>query len=463
MIKKTNETRDVLLVGDKDPYSKWEGYAEEFIRRGWRVTIVFYYRNPLETGESRISDSLRAIVLGPDTSPRHDPVPDLVEFVEVTAGHGSLPKFLFNEVFLYDRTYEEVVAEANAMWPRLTHLFASTRFDLVVQNQGAGPLRRLVFALAKQRGIPVLYFDVAWFGDRMFISDNEMNRVTEYRPIPVKEFPSTELDEIRSFRDDRLNKREIYQYLFPEKSTSGIAARLRMTTSKALKKNLWRSLEYRARRFRKKIRSLTTDVLFERFNSTRVPDTPFFFFPLHYPKDSQVALRAQEHLRQETLIEFVHWNMPDGVCLLVKPHPQAKGDYDRSALSLIRRLKNVALIRSRYSTHEILDSPYCLGTIVLNSSVGFESLLHGRPVVAVGDFYGINYPGFVFRPTLNELSQTIRSVLDAEIDDAHVLGALASIRRATYPGTIYSPKIEYTRVVESLLEKVRRIESGDTA
>lgn len=453
MTENKNDTRHVLLVGDKDPYSKWQGYAEEFVRRGWRVTVLFYYRNPIETGESRITQTIRTIVIGPDAQPRYEPAPDLVDFVEQTAGYGSLPKFLFNEIFLYDRTYEEVVAEANAMWPQLTHLFESTRFDLVVQNQGAGPLRRLVFALAKQREIPVLYFDVAWFGDRMFVSDNEMNRVTEYRPIPSDEISHETRDAVTRFRNERLEKRPTYQYYFPERPRIDLASRLSTTANKLRKKNLFRSVRFRIARLRKRLRSTVTDLFLDRFLSTSVPEEPFFFLPLHYPKDSQLALRSQQFLRQEDLVEFVHWNLPHGAVLVVKAHPHAKGDYERSALRKIRRLPNCRMIRSTVSAHKILEHRSCRGTIVLNSSVGFESILHGKPVIALGDFYGIRYGDLVQRTDTGGLAKTLKDCMSRFADDESVMAALSSIYEACLPGTIYSENVDYSTVVDSLLQR----------
>lgn len=449
--------KHVLLVGDKDPYEKWQGYANEFVRRGWTVTVLFFYRNPTESGTRRLSEQIRSVVVGPDSPASTEPLPELVRFVENDNNYGSLPQFFFNEVFLYDRTYEEVVSEANAMWPVLSSLFSETQFDLVVQNQGAGPLRRLAFAIARSQSIVVLYFDVAWFGDRMFIADNEMNYVSEYTPIEATDVPESVLETVRSFRQERLQERAVYQYQFPAVSRSRLQDRVRTTAKKIVRKNLFRSFGFRIARLQKRVRSIRSNLLFDRFNNQQLTGQPFFFFPLHYPKDSQLALRAQQHLHQEDLVEYIHWCLPHQARLVVKAHPHAQGDYQLSALSRIKKLPRVTLLRSKFSAHRILAHPSCRGTVVLNSSVGFESILHGRPVVALGRFYGLRYPGVILTPALDDLASVLHSLVGSQPEDESVTSALVSIYQATYPGTIYTPAIDHAVVVHSLLAKAHRV------
>ena len=455
--------KNVLLVGDKDPYAKWSGYADAFVNTGWNVTVVFYYRNPIQTGVDTIRDGISTVVIGPEPGSNGSPPVDLVDFVEMESGYGSMPRFLFNEVFLYEKSYRSVVDECNAIWPVIRNLFRTKAFDLVVQNQGASPLRRLSFALARTKSIPVLYFDVAWFGDRMFISDNEMNMVPEYRPLQPHEISSETYAKVNAFRAAQRERRATYQYRFDDSEAMPLRRRIGVLTKKTTRKNWFRAFCFRIARLRKRLRSIRVRVLFDRFNTAEPPDAPFFYLPLHYPKDSQLALRAQEYLRQEALVEFVHWNLPHGTRLVVKAHPHAAGDYEITAFRHIKRLPHVTLLRANYSSHTVLEHPNCRGTIVLNSSVGFESILYGKPVVALAAFYGIHYPGVIFPTKSSELAGILCRLSAVEIEDEQCIAALSSIYAVTWPGSIYVPHIEYAKVVGSVLmkyEKMKRISAG---
>jgi hypothetical protein len=66
--------------------------------------------------------------------------------------------------------------------------------------------------------------------------------------------------------------------------------------------------------------------------------------------------------------------------------------------------------------------------------VGLEALLHGQPVLTLGQPFYSGYGVTVDVDSFRELSQSIRRVLDFEPDRERTLQVLHAIMRSTLPG-----------------------------
>ncbi|MBB2149901.1 capsular polysaccharide export protein, LipB/KpsS family [Pedobacter gandavensis] len=111
-----------------------------------------------------------------------------------------------------------------------------------------------------------------------------------------------------------------------------------------------------------------------------------YFFPMHVPNDSQLTQRGLPFYNQANLIEMISNYLPFPSKLLVKEHPNGRGFYSLEDLKKISELPNVILLSPEENSHEIIKM--VKGIFVINSSVGFESLLYQKPVVTFGrSFY----------------------------------------------------------------------------
>ena len=136
------------------------------------------------------------------------------------------------------------------------------------------------------------------------------------------------------------------------------------------------------------------------------PDAPpFFLVPLQTHNDAQITV----HSSFETIEEFIGVvmrsfaeNAPAEHRLVFKHHPLDRGytDYTR----LIRRLARDQGVAERVLYVHDLHLPKLLdharGTVVINSTVGLSSILHGTPVCVLGDpIY--HMPGLTHQGALN--------------------------------------------------------------
>lgn len=112
---------------------------------------------------------------------------------------------------------------------------------------------------------------------------------------------------------------------------------------------------------------------------------PFVFFPLQVHTDSNILLNSPITLFENYLeviknaYQIKHWNREFEI--IIKEHP-----FDLFRISYKHSLGNgINWILPNIPTLEILNHPLCLGSIVVNSTAGFESLLVQKPVIVLGN------------------------------------------------------------------------------
>jgi capsule polysaccharide modification protein KpsS len=143
--------------------------------------------------------------------------------------------------------------------------------------------------------------------------------------------------------------------------------------------NLWRRIGTHAAK------------LGRRYGVRRVAERPpqgerYFLFPLHFLEDAHMSFR-EPFLDQFLLIKQLARSLPTGHHLYVKPHPHYFGtDMSLAELRAAARLPNVRVLDPRLPPRPLLRD--ATGVVTINSTLGFEALVHGVPVVTLGrDFY----------------------------------------------------------------------------
>lgn len=183
----------------------------------------------------------------------------------------------------------------------------------------------------------------------------------------------------------------------------------------------------------------------------------FFFFPLHQPNDAALTLRAPQFLQQEVLIEFIADRLlPHGTKLYVKPHVGARDSFSIPSLLRIARTRNVRLVDPTLNAHDLATQADAV--LVINSTVGFESLCHGRPTVVFGRPF---YRGFGLTQDVDNLLDApaaVRRAMERPPDRDALLRFLAEAFRVTAPGVCGEPTDENVeRTARAILEKAARM------
>ena len=116
----------------------------------------------------------------------------------------------------------------------------------------------------------------------------------------------------------------------------------------------------------------------------------FIYLPLQVHDDTQLLLHSPLFGNDfaaliSCCLQQISENLPE-FKLVVKPHPVDAGRFDYE--NLVQAFPEVCWVFN-LASNDLL--PFCSAVITVNSTVGFEALIHGKPVVMVGrNFYGLD-------------------------------------------------------------------------
>lgn len=109
-------------------------------------------------------------------------------------------------------------------------------------------------------------------------------------------------------------------------------------------------------------------------------------YPLHDERDFQVAMRERHAIPQVELLKYLAGCLPSGSVLEVKLHPSHIGALPYMHLRTLRELPNVVVLPPSCSAKDAIARSSVV--LTLASSMGFEALVAGKPVVCYGQpFY----------------------------------------------------------------------------
>lgn len=145
--------------------------------------------------------------------------------------------------------------------------------------------------------------------------------------------------------------------------------------------------------FRRKYRyalALRANV-FQQQIVTPPPNTINVLFPLQFRPEASTSVLAREYESDTEVIRNIAFSLPGRSILYVKEHPSAVGirsvDFYRKILSY----PNVSLLHPNFSLRENLERFDAV--VTLTSTVGFEALQKGIPVIILGRAFYEAYPG----------------------------------------------------------------------
>jgi capsule polysaccharide export protein KpsC/LpsZ len=148
--------------------------------------------------------------------------------------------------------------------------------------------------------------------------------------------------------------------------------------------------------------------------------------------------------------------LPDGVDLAVKEHPLSIG---RNSLSWLRRLASIPGVRHhapRTSTHDLIAGAE--GVAVIGSTVGLEALLHGKPVLTLGEPFYAGYDITVDIDGLEDVDAGVAALLRFQPDGERILEFLHAAMGACLPGApvlVDNSDLNARTLAASLEEAVR--------
>lgn len=190
------------------------------------------------------------------------------------------------------------------------------------------------------------------------------------------------------------------------------------------------------RPFRKELGRYLRAVYYRKYYQQPDLQAPYVFFPLQFPAESQLSVLGFRYYQQETVVETLARFLPEGYSLYVKEHPRHLGVTPLHSIRRIASLSNVILVPPMFNTHELIENSRAVA--VINSTVGFESLIYGKSVVAFARPF---YTGFGLTYDVSEADDLGAVLLEATQtgqDEETILQFVAATWAATRTGALLS-------------------------
>lgn len=175
-----------------------------------------------------------------------------------------------------------------------------------------------------------------------------------------------------------------------------------------------------------------------RYYSDDTGSQPFIYYPLHVPADFALTVRSPEYLDQYGLIDYLCRIAPLGYRVVIKEHPALVGAaHPHRIRELFDHHDNLTMLSPDINNHVVLATAAAVVTV--NSKSGAEALLHGKPVIVLGNaFYDIC--PLVYRVcALADLQAALSQALERAAKHCleHALPFFQSVWDASYPGELY--------------------------
>jgi hypothetical protein len=289
-------------------------------------------------------------------------------------------------VYLMDPVCEGRTEAWSAEWTvrqflALESVFDETRPDCFVSEVGCETVRAAAQLVARDRGVPTLYFLYTIFPRPLRIYVDE-----PYGPIApsddLRELSAEEREEYERFRNEFTARAEPIREQRRQWITRRRLRRLGMYVRARLGAD--RGNEYlRPGRWvadflREPLRRTATLALYRRPAAGR----PFVYFPLHVAEDFKIKRLLPQYADQAAVVEQVADALPPGYDLVLKEHPVSVGRNSFGSLRRLTRRANVRLAPASTSSHDLIQAAEAV--TVIGSTTGFEALLYEKPVLTLG-------------------------------------------------------------------------------
>ena len=370
----------------------------------------------------------------------------------------SLEDFYFPEMAYHGGSEEKLLLKTLQFFKAMEYFLDNNGVKCFVQNIGAEILRRVIHCIAKNRSIQNVYAFGGPFPGKTAFVRNEMGRWEDLKLRPYDSLTASQRKQAEEYIHSCTTNKTVLSTLA---DPGGLVPR-----SLAKPFQIWHRkhiinqgqepeswTRHYKMRVLKPIRGQLAKIYYTEFD----PGERYIFFPLHAPDDSQITIRAPQFFHQEFVVEMLARFLPEGYKLYVKPHPAANGYYPLAMLRSIAKIKNVSLLHPGINSHDVIRNASVV--VVINSTVGFESLLYCKPVIVLGEVFYRGYGLTVDVENLFDLKAAIKRALGMSVAVKEVRAFVASAMAACPQGVFKITTADNFEVVaEGIIQKA--IEGG---
>lgn len=189
----------------------------------------------------------------------------------------------------------------------------------------------------------------------------------------------------------------------------------------------------------------------------------FIFYPLQYTPESSINTPAPYFLDQFRAIDAIRFAMPSDCVLVVKEHPACILIRESGFVRRLQRTGGVVVAHYGLSSVELVKRAGL--TISVTGTATLEAMLLGRRAITLGGSLVSSFLGGAC--LLGELGERLKQAFDANMPDAEVNTAIATLFNVRYevlfgaPGSPGEPVLRrknIARLTEAFIDHCRRVQ-----
>ena len=382
-----------------------------------------------------------------------------VETIESRYEIPSLDHIIFSEQQYYDLTRSEALSRAVQLAASFEKLFSKHQFEYTFQGRGPEIHRLLGHYLTESIGKTSIWVEFSPFDDSFALTTSLKGRWDHYQTVLYEEISEQERkstrQHIEAFREDR-------RFYAQNEGTSDENSRNTIQVVKQAIKTIQSVIgRKRPGRLQDQIKQEAVLELNRRVNDYLLPtvqesrelckETNYVFFPLQYPIESRLTVFSPQFFDQLYLVEYLARILPSSVELFVKAHPHHPG---RPAPKAMRQLVNndrITFLHYNTHAHEIIQNAEAV--VVVNNTIGYESIYFQKPLIALGDPTYAETPAVTKVDALENLPAVLKEHVSTTISEETTVESIYSLQKTTWRGDITSYDSENIHIlVDSILE-----------
>lgn len=166
----------------------------------------------------------------------------------------------------------------------------------------------------------------------------------------------------------------------------------------------------------------------------------YYIYPLHLQPEASTLVLGDDYVDQLNTIKSIAKRLPADCWLYVKEHPAAFGRHSLGFYKAIKGIHNVKLVSHNENTQKLIYG--AKGVVVISGTMGWESILLGRPCIVLGSVFYAGFKGAVKVKNLQELEELLKHEggYSATVDDA--ARAIKAVVQGSLPGYFDTHKVD---------------------
>lgn len=318
---------------------------------------------------------------------------------------------------------------------------------ILMQHPGENISNLLLYRLAKNQGIKILFPNPTYIHNKIVISDNIENNeiLDEYNKLIIN-YKNNE----KRFDADYIKKSNLSETVNVQSNynsgTTNFSQKLNhyikrvSNDSELIYKNFGKTklkmTEYKIKNyFRVKNRSKFLD----KNSIKRINDGKFFYFPLQSEPESKILTSSPFYSNQIQLIENIAKALPIDYVLYVKEHPiqKMKNWREIEDYKNIMKIPNVKLVNPYLNAQELIIKSS--GIISISGATGFEALFYKKPVIIFADEFYEKISSVKKIKNYAELHEAIKAMLcKNKIQDKELNALMESLQNVSISAPYFS-------------------------